>query len=101
MAQRAVQPLSAAGYIVMLLGRTRSATITKTTQQPDLSPQVATAEKKKAKIKNIGVKARKILSGQNCISDKEPISHDSLPNTLMLIIKKYSAEFPHQDSQQH
>ena len=72
---------------------TRLATKT-TPQQTSMSPQMATAEKKKLKAKNLEVEARMTLTDQDCLNDKEPLSHLSFPDTLALILTKHSATTP-------
>ncbi|KAF8259341.1 hypothetical protein EI94DRAFT_1813487 [Lactarius quietus] len=71
--------------------------ITKAGTQPNVSPQVATQEKKKAKAKEaeeVELKALKVLIGKKCLSEDTLISHQTLLWALVIIMQKYSPSTP-------
>ncbi|KAF8268521.1 hypothetical protein EI94DRAFT_1800348 [Lactarius quietus] len=77
------------------LRTTRS--ITKAGTQPNVSPQLATQEKKKAKAKEakeVELEARKVLISEKCLSEDTPISHQTLLRALSIIMQKYNPSTP-------
>src|ERR1700761_4093299 len=67
------------------------------THQANVSPQMATLEKKQAKAKEAretGQLARKFLIGEKCLDEETSITHTVLLRTLTLIIQKHSATTP-------
>ena len=73
---------------------TRSQKSKTTTQQASITPQAATLEKKKTKVKDIEVEACKLLLSEGCLTDEDSISHNTILNALTLVIQKYSASAP-------
>ena len=65
--------------------------------QTNVTPQLATLEKKKTKAKEakeVETEARKLLIGENCLNEENIITHPTLLRTLSLIIQKYSPTAP-------
>ena len=60
------------------------------TQKTNITPQAATAEKKKAKSKAVETEARKTLIGEGCLNEETTITHHTILDTLTLIIQKYN-----------
>jgi hypothetical protein len=64
------------------------------TQQPSMTPQLATAEKKKAKAKETEAEAHKTLSEEECLSADDTLLLQTIPHALMHLVQKYSSNAP-------
>ena len=87
----------ATGHTLPANLRTTRATTKASALQVNVSPQLATLEKKKTKAKEakeVEMEAHKLLTGKNCLNEETAIMHHTLLRTLALIIQKYSSTAP-------
>ena len=94
MSTKGALPIGATGRSLPKKPRATRSLTKAATYKANASPQAATLEKKKAKLKAIEAEAHKTLIGDGCLDDETIITHHTILDTLSLIIQKYDSTAP-------
>ena len=94
MSSKGALSTGAAGRITPVNFRATRSNTKSSTQQHSTTPQAATLEKKKVKVKEIEKEARRMLKEEGCLNDDTTITHSTILQALTSVIQKYNATAP-------